>query len=64
MFKNACDVIVIIVSIIMEVEMFRNLIIVRNNKCGEDNRKLKKARVLIVVIIILYSIYGMVRNII
>ena len=65
MFKSVFDVIVIVASVLMEVELFRNLIIIRNNK-GHDKAKvsLGRARALIVLVIVMYCIYGVVRNII
>lgn len=63
--KYISNVILIILAILLVVEIFANLMSVRNNRCKKEDvkKRLNTSRLLIIVALIIYSLYGIVRNI-
>jgi len=53
------NILTITISAIMTLSIIVNLIVVRKNK---DNNKLDNARIQIVVLLVIYVIYGFLRN--
>lgn len=64
--KYISNVILIILAILLVVEIFANLMSVRNNRCKKEDvkKRLNTSRLLIIVALVIYSLYGIVRNII
>lgn len=60
------NIFLIILAVLVVVEIFANLISVRNNKCKKEEvrKKLNISRTLIIVVLLIYVIYGIFRNII
>ena len=65
MIINVYDIIVVIVSVVIAILIMFYLITARDSE--EDNDKIKicvdKARTLLVTLIIIYAVYGVLRNI-
>lgn len=61
MFENIISIIIIITSVILAVGVIFNLIEARNKK---DSNKEQKSRIQLVILLVIYAMYGILRNII
>lgn len=59
------NIFLVISAVLVAVEIFVNLISVRNNKCKKEEarKKLNISRTLIIAVLLIYVIYGIFRNI-
>lgn len=60
MIDNVINMVIIIIPIILAVSIIFNLIVGRNEK---ENKKIKNARIQIIVLLVIYGVYGILRNV-